>query len=250
MNLCDIIYMESEKMSRDTKIKDIKIIRSGLDNVAEEQNHFVKVGTECCIPKDRDAISLYADEPCVEACQLLYDLNIQTYTSGGHVDGKDNAEGIAYIGICYDSLSEQNKAIVNDLIEKGMIDGIFDGKGRGYGLIFSLSVPINSDSLVGDVSDKLVQLASLFQQQDVLYGRRTIDEIKSSIFTKLDDGNYRNNWTFEVVSEEKMQQSLPEWIEYECENMYTSDEITYFVSEDLLNKHLSYIESITAHKIK
>ena len=249
MNWCDIMDMEGDKMSRDTKIKDIKIIRSGLGNTEEEQA-FVNVGTEGCIPKNRDAISLYADEPCVEACQLLYDLNIKTYTSSGHVDGKENANGEAYIGINYDSLSERNKEIANDLISQGIIDSIGDNSARGNGLTISLSIPIKSDSLVGDVSDKLVQLASLFQPQDVLYGRRTIDEIKSSIFTILDGGNYRNNWTHEVLSEEEMQQSLPEWVEYECENMYTSDGITYFVSEDLLNKHLSYVESINAHKIK
>lgn len=237
-------------MSKDTKIKDIKIMRSGLDNVEEEQKCFVTVGTEHCIPKNRDAISLYADEPCVEACQLLYDLNIETYTSGGHVDGKENVESIAYIGICYDSLSEQNKEIVNDLINRGIIDGIFDGKERGYGLLFSIETSINSDSLVGEVSDKLVQLASMFQQQDVLYGRKTIDEIKSSLFTKLDNGNYRNNLTIEVITQEEMQQSLPEWVEYECENMYTSDGIIYFISEDLLNKHLNYMENIDTPKKK
>lgn len=240
-------------MSRDTKIKNIKIIRSGLNNVEEEQKNFVSVGTESCIPKNRDAISLYADEPCVEACQLLYDLNIQTYTSGGHVDGKENTDGLAYIGIVYDSLSEKNKKIAVEMIRNGIIDNIDNidnNEGRRTGLTISLCIPINSDSLVGDVSDKLVQLASLFQQQDVLYGKKTIDEIKSSIFSKLDDGNYRNNWTFEVVSEGEMQQSLPEWVEYECENMYTSDGVTYFVSEDLLNKHLSYMKSIENHKVR
>ncbi len=237
-------------MSRETKIKDIKIIRSGLDNVEVEQKYFVRVGTESCIPKDRDAISLYADEPCVEACQLLYDLNIQTYTSGGHVEGKVNTEGEAYVGINYDTLSDENKRIVKEMINNGIIDNIANNEDRGQGLTISLRVSINSDSLVGEVSDKLVQLASMFQQQDVLYGRKTIDEIKSSLFTKLDNDNYRNNWTFEVITKEEMQQLLPEWVEYECENMYTSDGITYFISEDLLNKHLNYMESIDTHKKK
>ena len=52
-------------MSRETRIKDIKIIRSGLDNVDVEQINFVREGSESCIPKNRDSISLYADEPCV-----------------------------------------------------------------------------------------------------------------------------------------------------------------------------------------
>ena len=237
-------------MSRETKIKDIEIIRSGCDNEEVEKEYFVIVGTESCIPKDRDAISLYADEPCVEACQLLYDLNIQTYTSSGHVDGKENAEGEAYIGIVYDTLSDENKRIAKEMINNGIIDNIANNEGRRTGLTISLRVPINSDSLVGEVSDKLVQLASMFQQQDVLYGRKTIDEIKSSLFTKLDNGNYCNKWTLEVMTQEEMQQSLPEWIEYECKSMYTSDGITYFISEDLLNKHLSYMENIDTHKKK
>ena len=165
-------------MSRETKIKDIKIIRSGCDNVEEEKQYFVAISTESCIPKDRDAIPLYADEPCVEACQLLYDLNIQTYTSGGHVGGKENATGMAYIGIVYDTLSEENKKIVEEMIENGIIDNIANNEARGQGLTISISVPINSDSLVGVVSDKLVRLARMFKQQDVLYGRKTIDEIK------------------------------------------------------------------------
>ena len=136
------------------------------------------------------------------------------------------------------------------MINNGIIDNIANNEGRGQGLTISLRVSINSDSLVGEVSDKLVQLASMFQQQDVLYGRKTIDEIKSSLFTKLDNGNYRNNWTHEVITQEEMQQSLPEWVEYECENMYTSDGITYFISEDLLNKHLNYMENIDTHKKK
>lgn len=73
-------------------------------------------------------------------------------------------------------------------------------------------------------------------------------EIKASVFTKLDDGNYRNNWTLEVVSEEEMQKSLPMCVRYECKSMYTSDGITYFISEDLLSKHLSYIKGINSKK--
>ena len=237
-------------MSRETKIKDIKIIRSGNDNTVEEEKYFVSLGQEKCIPKNRDAIFLYADEPCVEACQLLYDLNIQTYTSGGHVDGQENKEGEAFIGIIFDSLSDHNKKVAEEMIENGLIGNVIDNRGRGNGMTISLRVPINSNSLVGDVSDALVKLASLFQQQDVLYGRTTYDEITASIFSKLDNGNYLNNWTYEVVSEAEMKRTLPEWVQAECESMYTVDGKTYFLSEDLLAKHLSYVEGIETHKAK
>lgn len=237
-------------MSRETKIKDIKIVRTGLDNIDEEQNNFVWVGTEGCIPKNRDVISLYADEPCVEACQLLYDLNIQTFTSGGHVDGKENEEGIAFIGIIYKSLSEENKQIAKQMIERGIIGEFSNNRGEGHDLTIFLKVPINSNSLVGEVSDKLLQLASLFQQQDVLYGMQTIEEIQTELFTKIDDETYRDNILYSLVSKEQMQKLLPEYVECQCENMYTSDGITYFVSEDLLIKHLNYVNGINAHKKK
>ena len=235
-------------MSRNTKIKDVKIILSGLDNIEEEKKYFAKVETENCIPKNRDAIYLYADEPCVEACQLLYDLNIQTYTSNGHIQSSNEINPNAYVGIVYDTLSEENKKIAQEMIENGLIKDIYKDAGRGTRLTISLSVPIKNESLVGDVSDKLVELASMFKQQDVLYGKTTFKELMSSLFVKVDNNKYHNLMTHEIVSKEEMQQTLPDWIEYILENKYTADGITYFYSEDLLNKHLSYVENFETHK--
>lgn len=237
-------------MARNTKIKDVKIIRTGLDNVEEEQNNFVKVGTENCIPKNRDAILLYADEPCVAACQLLYDLNIQTFSSGAHVDGEENKEGIGFIGIIYDTLSDQNKKIVLDMIASGIIPPLTNGEGRGYGLVFNLEVKIKSDSLVGDVSDQLLALASYFKPQDVLYGRMTKEEMQSSYFVKIDENKYLDNLTYGMVTYDEMNVLLPQYVAYQCENMYSDDGETYFISEDLLQKHLKYIAKEEIHTLK
>lgn len=226
-------------MSRDTKIKDVKIVRSGLDNREEERKFFAKVETESCIPKNRDAIYLYADEPCVEACQLLYDLNIQTYTSNGHTHGMGT--GQAYVGIVYDTLSDENKEIANNMIRNGLIRDITNAEGRGKGQTISLEVPISTESLVGDVSDSLVKLASFFQEQDVLYGRITSEELYAEAFTKLEDGNYRYNLTFDVVSKEDMPELLPEYVENVHTCLYTGDGELYFETEDLYNKHMNYL---------
>lgn len=235
-------------MSRDTKIKDIKAIRSGLDNFDEELKYFAVIGTEGCIPKNRDVIALYADEPCVEACRLLYDLNIQTYSSGGNIDGVSSGKSNAFISIVYDTLSDENKKITQEMIDKGLIEGIMDERGRNIGFDISFKIPIDGDSLVGDVSDKLVQLASMFHEQDVLYGKKTIDEIRDDLFKRLPNGSFEDEITHDKVTEEEMRERLPDYLENECSKMHTSDGVTYFVSEDLLNKHLDYVKTHQENK--
>ena len=61
-------------MGKETKIKDIKPVLSGLtENRELEKKLFYNQSNEGCIPLSREAIPYYADEPCVLACQLLYD---------------------------------------------------------------------------------------------------------------------------------------------------------------------------------
>ena len=101
-------------MSRETRIKDVKRVLS--DRVEDPEKYFVRISTEACIPRNRDAILMYADEPCVEACQRLYDLNIETVNSGAnlveveHFGDNDKA----FIGINYNSLDEKNKIIADN----------------------------------------------------------------------------------------------------------------------------------------
>ena len=197
-------------MSRNTKIKDVKRVLSNL----QPDEVFAIGGFEGCIPLNRDAIIYYADEPCVEACQLLYDLNIETFTSGGH-----SGDNYAIIGIRYDSLSEDNKKVAQEMILNGLIKPVdIDNHNSITSKSIYLKVPISDSSLVGEVSDKLIQLASMFQQQDVLFGRTTIEELKS----------------------EEKAIGLPGLVDFKREMMYSSDGITYFASDDLLHKHIEY----------
>ncbi len=232
-------------MSRDTKIKDIKIIRSNYDpnSIELEQKGLAVIGSEGCIPKNRDYIPLYADEPCVEACQKLYDLNIETYTSGGHVDGKENATSSAYIGIVYDTLSDENKLIANYLIEKGIIQSIENNQGRGQGNTISISIPIHSDDLVGDVSDKLLLVANEFKQQDVLYARYTYEELRSEYYRAVGDNLYRDFLTFESIDGEEADIRMRACIDAGYIPAFSNDGNLFFKTEDLLNKHNSYVES-------
>lgn len=229
-------------MSRDTKIKDTKRILTGFDYENESQL-FCNYGTEGCIPKSRESIKYYADEACLEACELLYDLNIQTFYSGGNVDGKENVDSLAFIGISYDTLSEENKNIVKQMIEDGIIDGIHDNSCRGEENVITISVPISSNDVVGQVSDKLMSIARQFKQQDVLYGRTTLEKIKS-MYPQLDNGNFYDYWTLGELTASELAKRL----QNELSQYYSDNEGNLFLTQDLLNKHLNYQKESTSNK--
>lgn len=221
-------------MSRDTKIKDTKRILTGRDFEKESQL-FCECGSEGCIPISRESIKFYADEACLEACELLYDLNIRTFYSGGNVDGMEDTDSTAFIGISYDTLSDENKRVAKQLIECGIIGGIIDNSGRGEGNTITISVPINSDDLVGEVSDKLMMVARQFVQQDVLYGRTTIEEIKG-YYPKKANGNFYDYFTMGELTIEELEERLQE----ELSQRYSDNDGNLFLTKDLLDKHLAY----------
>ncbi len=228
-------------MSRDTKIKDTKRVLTGLDFEKESQL-FCNFLTEGCIPISRESIKYYADEACLEACELLYDLNIQTFYSGGNVNGEEDIDSEAFIGISYDTLSEENKNIVKQLIEIGIIDGVRDNSGRGQGNTITISVPINSNDLVGTVSDKLMMIARHFVPQDVLYGRTTIEEIRS-LYPQKENGNFYDCCTMGELTLQELEERLQE----EKSQYYPDSDGNLFLTKDLLDKHLTYQKENNKH---
>ncbi len=230
-------------MARDTKLKDVKIVRSSSGENYELECQFLvnPYASEGAIPKTRDAVVLYADEPCVEACKRLYDLNIETITSNGHIEGEDNDTDYAYIGINYESLSDENKEIANSLITKGIIDPVQYNRGHS-GVTITIKVLIRGDSLVGDISDKLLEFANLFQEQDVLYGRYTLEDLKKKYF-KPKEGQYEDEITLEIISEEEIDERFKYYLETGVIKLdYTEDNEHFFKTEDLLRKHKEYIK--------
>ena len=121
----------------------------------------------------RDKLHTIIEIPCLEACLELYDKNIRTISSNGNLKFDDNTDGIAYIMVDYNSLSEENKEIAIDLSNKGIISSIDEFPGRDIGPYFNIKVPMNSESEVSYISSNLLKVASLFMEQDVLYGFST-----------------------------------------------------------------------------
>ena len=131
---------------------------------------------EEAIVKNREDLRKIIEEPCLPACLKLYDLNIQTVNSSAN---NGNIGDKAYIGINYDSLDENNKNILNNLINTGIVEPLNlsdDPNDRG-GRDVTIKVPIYEKDTVGKVSDRFMQIVSRFEQQDVLYGRYTHEDV-------------------------------------------------------------------------
>jgi hypothetical protein len=72
-----------------------------------------------------EGIEKYIESPCIKACQQLWKLNISTLESSGNNNG-------GWIAISFNSLSEENKRILNDYINRD-IEGYSDEiSGKNY----------------------------------------------------------------------------------------------------------------------
>lgn len=137
--------------------------------------------TEEAIVKHREDLRKIIEEPCLPACLTLYDKNIQTVNSSAN---KREIGGQAYIGINYDSLDENNKKVLDKLIEDGMIEklNLSDNPKQRGGRDIMVKVPVFEDDTVGRVSDRFMRIVSAFQQQDVLYGKHDEEQLFQHVF--------------------------------------------------------------------
>ena len=232
-------------MDRNKKIKDVKRVLTGVGQIENESTHFDVIGTEGCLPKNRDEIEWLADEPCVEACKKLYDLNIRTVSSNGNLQDLTEFEG--WVGIDYFSLSDENMRIANDLMEKGLMEGFNDFLFgfNGYGMI-RIVFPICGDDLVGDLSDKFLSVANNFKKQDVLYCRTTIQELMDKWFSNVKYGNSSYPNDVEKNSDELKEEFVRNLKEGNFG--YTDDGEVFFETEELLRKHREYVKEKSSTK--
>lgn len=110
----------------------------------------------------------FVEEPCLAACEDLYDKNILTYWSSSNKDSPD----FSFILVRYDFLDATNQSIANRLIEQGVLKKdcareSWNSQGGIYGSGVCLGVDTNLDMPVTEVSDKLLALASKFVIQDI-----------------------------------------------------------------------------------
>ena len=168
----------------------------------------------------KDTIQNFVEEPCLDACKYLYDLNINTIMSSAN---KKDVGQFGYINIELDSLSLENKQIALEILEnsKDTVSLSTDHGGKPV-KVLSIKTPINDSSTIGDVKKSFMQVISKFKMQDVLYGRYSYEELVQMLEKSFGE----NLVDIDLIKE----------LGY-C---YCSDEYVYYKSEELLNKHLKY----------
>ena len=87
---------------------------------------------------------------------------------------------------------------------------------------------------VGEVEDKLLDLAKQFNSQDILYGRETKESIREEYFEDKGDGTYLFLISLETIPADKVDQYIEEMLQ----DYYYDGEKYYFLTEELRDMHL------------
>ena len=160
--------------------------------------------------------------PGREACLYLYDMNIQTYTFNCHKDYPNVS-----LQFVYDTLSEENKKIADNLKERAFLTIKYTGDGEKK--ICTISFPAKLDDDVDMISKRLLSVVRLFKYQDIKYGYRTLDEYLEN--EHLHGINYSREELIECLND-------PESIEY-----YDSNEDLVWRREEYYQKHLEFLKN-------
>ena len=175
--------------------------------------------------KTEEDISKKIPLPCLEACLILNEKNIQLLASG-----IDLAANKAYIAACYLTLSPINREIVNNMADLGLVS--FDSD--ECKTIFNLEVSNVKNKTEKVISTIFVNLAQFFDDQDVLYGRLNKEQLEADYLS------YTQKLGF---SDDSL--TVPETVKKDYLKHKIYDEISgdYFVSETLFNKHKKFISN-------
>ncbi|MBR2828136.1 MAG: hypothetical protein IKE70_02775 [Bacilli bacterium] len=123
-------------------------------------------------------VIIYSELPNLMASIDLFHKNIRTTMNDteGVLEDSTISKGISKIWIHYESLSQENKNIVEGLIDAGCAKKFMDGNKE----TISIFVPCSKDDTVDEVSNKLREIVSHFEIQDIHYGFGTMEEIYQS----------------------------------------------------------------------
>jgi hypothetical protein len=122
------------------------------------------------ISKKEDIADVVAG-PLVPASEIFWDKNIQT--TGSWIESiQGKAGGQDYIEIAYDSLSEENKKIANELKESD----------TNFGGVKGVRIVLGSNLTAEQAQRKSIEIANKFKQQDLLwYKPQTLEDKLSTL---------------------------------------------------------------------
>lgn len=233
-----------------------EILSKGFLPVNDELNETMNSSMEEVEKNPR----IFIIEECIPACKELWKNNIYTFMVSDHIN-----EGVCWIEVIWDNLSDENKEIFIQLEGEDIIKFQYH---RG-----SVNFGVKYVGVQGQV--KLLELAQKFQMQDVPYGEAYItlpeylircgcyDEIEnpnyvpmtepwnmdlprdqlSDYLVKYDEWKYsdKSQKTHRVFNQAKMTKPLEEYFDgtgvvYDSNRVYLSD---YHYK-----KHMNYVNSL------
>jgi hypothetical protein len=193
--------MSAETIKQTVEVKDEGNDFSRVERIAESRGYTPMLVAE---------LDEIVETPLLEAAKQLYLKGVRTLESGANPN--QNIElGFAFLTIEYDSLSEENKRVVDRLIvendrNKYVVDVSQGGDGVGVGI----KIPFGKDVTVREIADAAVDLAEQFKKQPMTWAPRySLQDIKDMYLLESDedaiaaaefdelilgpDGNYYNN---------------------------------------------------------
>ena len=121
------------------------------------------------VEKKEDLIS-FIDEPCLRACEELFDKKIRTVDSGCSKVAPERA----YVTIAYDSLDWKNKMLAHKMISDGkalLIQATDENVFRVPESMLEIAVQTNPDDFVDVVSARLCDAIGAFAKQERMIER-------------------------------------------------------------------------------
>lgn len=112
----------------------------------------------------KDDLKEIVEEPCLKACQQLFDKNIETIDSGCN---GENCSDCAYIVINYDTLDNRNKQIADNMVNGNTVTFIpkSDVCIRNYFSQIFIKIPTSPEETVNSVERRLQNITQNFVPQ-------------------------------------------------------------------------------------
>ena len=226
----------------------IKEIKPDAQSGECPADYFYLAGTAGAIPKSRDVLKLIVDEPCLKACEYLFDCNIRTTDSSAN-QGDVPFEG--RIVIDCSSLSEENKKVVEFLMDKGLImQNVVENW-------VNIEIPIYETTTAEEFSENMLKIASFFRPQEILYGFYTEKEVEEmaihsadfyvdEIVKEMEDGLIEEepNGEVEIYSNGKrisLKTLAKMYVELRTEYYYDEKNNRYWICKELYDKAQSVL---------
>lgn len=181
-------------------------------------------------------VSVYFELPLLEAGIELYDKNIRSISNN---TGDGNISKNSDIEIDFDTLNEENKEIANNLILQGRAS--LDKQRNNL----KLSVETKLDDTVEAVKNKMLELVSNFQYQDILYGKYDFEQIGNII--KYLRKTYGEEIFDEYCSDNEI--SVNKVIKYLRDTLYMPN-VIFDENDCLFWEHETYLKKHKEYELK